>query len=143
MARRAASIPQTVTDDTPLRLEIAAAIGFPDGSMTAAGLRTERDRGRLAVERIAGKDFTTLGAIAQMRKLCRSEPKAPASTSDAGAAKSPLAGSSETAQNRSAQDALLRTLSKLKNGSPTTSLPNTNRRASGDVIPLKLRSLTC
>jgi len=30
-----------VTPDTPLRLVVAAAIAFPDGSMTAAGLRRE------------------------------------------------------------------------------------------------------
>jgi hypothetical protein len=33
--------PDQVTPDTPLRLGIAAAIAFPDGSMTAAGLRCE------------------------------------------------------------------------------------------------------
>jgi hypothetical protein len=30
--------------DTPLRLGIAAALAFPDGSMTAAGLRREGGR---------------------------------------------------------------------------------------------------
>jgi hypothetical protein len=39
--------------------------------MTASGLRREADRGRLIVERIAGKDYTTLQAIADMRRLCR------------------------------------------------------------------------
>ncbi len=33
--------PDQVTPDTPLRLGVAAAIAFPDGSMTAAGLRRE------------------------------------------------------------------------------------------------------
>jgi hypothetical protein len=63
-----------VTLDTPLRLEIAARIAFPDGSMTASGLRREGKRGRLVVERIAGKDFTTLSSIEDMRKLCRLPP---------------------------------------------------------------------
>jgi hypothetical protein len=33
--------PDQVTPDAPLRLGVAAAIAFPDGSMTAAGLRRE------------------------------------------------------------------------------------------------------
>jgi hypothetical protein len=49
-----------IGDDTPLRLAEAAAIAFPTGSMTESGLRREAARGRLSVERIAGKDFTTL-----------------------------------------------------------------------------------
>lgn len=59
------------TDTTPLRLKRAAEVAFPDGGMTASGLRREAVRGRLVVERIAGKDYTTLQAIADMRKLCR------------------------------------------------------------------------
>ena len=38
--------------DTPLRLGVAAALAFPDGSMTASGLRREGARGRLVIERI-------------------------------------------------------------------------------------------
>ena len=59
---------QDVPLDAPLRLEIAARRAFPDGSMTASGLRKEAGRGRLAIERVAGKDYTTLSAIAEMRK---------------------------------------------------------------------------
>jgi hypothetical protein len=63
------------TDDTPRRLAVIAKLAFPDGGMTASGLRREAERGRLAVERIAGKDFTSFQAIAEMRKLCRVERK--------------------------------------------------------------------
>jgi hypothetical protein len=42
--------------------------------MTAAGLRRERDRGRLTVEKTAGKEYTTLAAITHMRELCRIAP---------------------------------------------------------------------
>jgi len=52
-----------VTADDPLRLAVAEKIAFPDGSMTAAGLRREAVSDRLRVERIAGKDYTTLEAI--------------------------------------------------------------------------------
>lgn len=63
------------TDDTPRRLSVIAKLAFPDGGMTASSLRREAERGRLAIERIAGKDFTSFQAIAEMRKLCRVEQK--------------------------------------------------------------------
>jgi hypothetical protein len=62
---------EEIGNDTPLRLNEAAKIAFPLGGMTAAGLRREAKRGRLVIERVAGKDFTTLGHIARMRELCR------------------------------------------------------------------------
>src|SRR5215510_9739883 len=67
---------ETITTDTPLRLSVAAALAYPDGSMTASGLRREAKRGRLAIERTAGKDYTTLANIERMRELCRVEAKA-------------------------------------------------------------------
>jgi hypothetical protein len=57
--------------DCPLRLEDAVKYGFPFGGMTVSGLRRESEKGRLAIERIANKDFTTLRAIEEMRKSCR------------------------------------------------------------------------
>lgn len=56
---------------TPLRLATALQYAFPNGGMTVAGLRREAVRGRLVIERIANKDFTTLAAIEEMRRLCR------------------------------------------------------------------------
>jgi hypothetical protein len=64
-----------VSPDTPLRLDVAAALAFPDGSMTLSGLRREAVKGRLEIERIAGKDYTTLANIARMRDLCRVQAK--------------------------------------------------------------------
>jgi len=64
-----------LNDDTPRRLAVIAKLAFHDGGMTASGLRREAERGRLAVERIAGKDFTSFQAIAEMRKACRVERK--------------------------------------------------------------------
>jgi hypothetical protein len=40
-----------IGDDTPLRLAVAAAFAYPDGSMTASGLRREAARGRLVIGR--------------------------------------------------------------------------------------------
>ena len=68
--------------DAPLRLSKAAAIAFPDGSMTKSGLRREAARGRLVIQRIAGKDYTTLRAIGDMVKLCTVEAKQSAPRSD-------------------------------------------------------------
>lgn len=64
-----------VSAHTPIRLSTAAMMAFPDGTMTASGLRREGARGRLIVERIAGKDYTTLEYIERMRTLCRVEAK--------------------------------------------------------------------
>jgi hypothetical protein len=62
-------------DNTPLRIDIAAKIAFPDESMGPPGLRKERDAGRLVTELIAGKEYVTLKAIADMRELCRGRRK--------------------------------------------------------------------
>lgn len=63
--------PKGVGLHDPLRLAVAVAMAFPDGSMTASGLRREGARGRLVIERIAGKDYTTLFYIERMRDLYR------------------------------------------------------------------------
>jgi hypothetical protein len=68
-----------ITDDTPLRLAVAAEMAFPGGGMTASSLRKEAEKGRVVIERVAGKDYTTLGAIAEMRRLYRLKAK-PAAT---------------------------------------------------------------
>jgi hypothetical protein len=111
--------PDQVTPDTPLRLGVAAAIAFPDGSMTAAGLRREAARGRLIIERIAGKDFTTLANIERMRELCRVEAKVPDSGFGhlagikRGRSSHMRSGSSSTEASTSPQDALRAKLNAL------------------------------
>ena len=72
---------ESINPEAPLRLGVAAALAFPDGSMTASGLRREAARGRLVIERVAGKDYTTLGNIERMREICRVESNHPGSTS--------------------------------------------------------------
>ena len=62
--------PNSVGDDTLLRLGVAAALEFPDGSMGASGLRREAQHGRLKIWRIAGKDYTTKQALREMRSQC-------------------------------------------------------------------------
>ena len=104
--------PEEVTPDTPLRLGIAAALAFPDGSMTTAGLRREAARGRLIIERIAGKDFTTLANIERMRELCRVGARAHDSicagrAQGSGARRSGLSGTGDAISPRDALEARL------------------------------------
>src|SRR5215831_20400979 len=149
MVRRPASITQAdIADDKPIRLSVAAALAFPDGSMTASGLRREAARGRLAIERIAGKDFTTLRAINEMRKRCRVEPKAPGSgcsqrdgTKTVESSNKPY-GASEMAASNEALVSARAKLRKLRKRSPTISPPNTAPRESAIVTPLPAKSPT-
>jgi hypothetical protein len=107
-----------VSSDTPLRLVIAAALAFPDGSMTASGLRREAAHGRLVVERIAGKDYTTLANIERMRELCRVEVKVPdCGSEDVG--EGPPNGSPSIMVKKSAQVRAKAISARLKARSPT------------------------
>ena len=104
--------PETITPTTPLRLDVAAQLAFPDGSMTASGLRREGRRGHLVIERIAGKDFTTLHHIEDMRLKCRDQQKAqgsgsnPKSVTPTASSSATQPGSSATERVRSARAAL-------------------------------------
>lgn len=129
-----------INRDTPLRLERAAAIAFPGGGMSASSLRKERDRGRLATEHIAGKEFVTLAAIDEMRRLCRREARGPNSGSVLHGETKNQSGSSETDRGELALAAAHMTLSALKHGSPLTSSPSINRRESAVVTQLKSKS---
>ena len=62
--------PARIGDDTLMRLGVAAALEFPDGSMSASGLRSEAAHGHLEIWRIAGKDYTTRKALKEMREQC-------------------------------------------------------------------------
>jgi hypothetical protein len=142
---RRAKIPsrEFITDDTPLRLGVAAALAFPDGSMTASGLRREAGRGRLVTERIAGKDYTTLRAIAEMRELCRRNTRGRASGCDqqekqGGADRAKLFGSSSINDINRARAAAEMIVRELQERSLTTSTGSiSKRRAKASVIPLK------
>lgn len=142
---------KAITAETPLRLAIAAAMAFPDGSMTESGLRKEAGRGRLVIERIAGKDYTTLQAIAEMRKLCRAQQKdrdfgsnRPDGPQTEGLSRPPF-GASKTEEQRSAQESARMKLAdlrqRLKQPSETTSTGRP-RRARATVTHLRSGSQT-
>src|SRR6476660_1529640 len=80
--RSAERLSNGITTDTPLRLVDIVRLGFPAGGMTVSGLRREINRGRLNVELIAGKQFTTLANIERMREKCRVVAKAHDSGND-------------------------------------------------------------
>jgi len=131
----------TITPTTPLRLDLAARLAFPDGSIKASALRTEAKRGNLHIETIANKQFTTLKAIEEMRAKCATA-KGQGSTiratntvteSSTGAA----CGSLETDRVKSALAALEMRVRKPSGSSPSTSPRNTSRRKQTNVIPLK------
>ncbi len=80
---------------------------LPGGVWTVSSLRTEIRKGRLQVERIAGKFGVTESAIEEMRKLCRERQKAHGSTSGNGQAERP-SGVLETENAKSARVAARR-----------------------------------
>lgn len=129
--------------DTPLRLGIAAALAFPDGSMTASGLRREATRGRLAIERVAGKDYTTLANIERMRELCRVQGKAlacgsdPRSETPTARSESERSGSFGMDRAKSARAALQKIARAPSERLASTSPTNTNQAESVFVIPQK------
>ena len=103
--------PSFVTPTTPLRLSRALEFAFPAGGMTVAGVRLEASRGRLEIERVAGKDFVTLAAIERMRELCRVVPPTSVPRPSLPTARqSPVA--SEEERRLIARDALLARLGK-------------------------------
>ena len=133
-----------IAPDTPLRLGIAAALAFPDGSMTASGLRREAAKGRLAIERVAGKDYTTLAAIAEMRELCRKSTRGHdlccAQRAEKSAAVLPTnpCGLSGTVNTGAALAAALTIADELSKRSPSISPKNAlRRRRKATVIPVK------
>lgn len=108
-----------IGDDDPVRLSDAVDLFFPRGGMSLSALRTEARKGRLVIERIAGKDFVTKRAINDMRARCRDRENRPASTF--GETATSESGSFETDNAMSAQDALRSRLSRPSENSRTTS----------------------
>ena len=107
--------------DDPLRLDDAIKFGFPHGGMTVSGLRREAKAGRLVIEKIANKHFTTLRAIEEMRKLCRAKDNRPVSGYVPHEESEVQCGSLSTTEARSARAALLATTQALRERSKPTS----------------------
>ncbi|QWY83239.1 hypothetical protein [Rhizobium phage RHph_X2_25] len=109
-----------IKQDSPLRLSVAAALAFPDGSMSTAGLRRESKRGRLTIMRIAGKDYTTLAYIEEMKEKCLVNANRQGSGSGQPTVHEPPCGLSSTGGSNIALDAALTIARALRSGSKST-----------------------
>jgi hypothetical protein len=131
-----------VGPDTPLRLETAVNLAFPDGGMTVSGLRREADKHRLVIETIAGKQFTTLNNIKAMREQCRDNQKGQGfglsrSGKKTGSSANGQHGSSVMERAKSARASLENSARMLSERSPTISPQNTSPQNSATVTRLK------
>jgi hypothetical protein len=125
--------PETVTSTTPLRLETAAQLAFPDGSIGAPALRRLIANGQLEAEKICGKYFVTLGDIERMRQRCRENRKVLASPLMPEAI-----GSSEMDKQSVALDAMNATAQALKQGLQNISSKSTTQpKRSAKVIRIQ------
>jgi hypothetical protein len=129
-----------INSDSPLRLDVAAKIAFPFGGMTASGLRREAKRGRLIVERIAGKDYTTLRYIEEMKRQRRNEPEkaqdcgySPSVKKKVAASGKPVGSSAMMDRSSSALAALEKTVKALNVPCKNT-LPASTKSAETTVV---------
>jgi hypothetical protein len=129
--------PETITPTSPLRLSVAAKIAFPDGSMSAKALRTLGSSGRLAVELIQGKHFTTLANIEEMRSLCRVKPKVQDLNSSNEKPVRPSGTSVTPVALTKARAALRASLNKPSLPSRGINSKSTIPRGKAKVIPIK------
>ncbi|WP_422385359.1 excisionase [Roseibium album] len=116
--------------NSPLRLKKAAEVAFPEGGISENSLRTLIHRGLLRAEMIAGRYFTTIEYIEEMRLKCRVEQKdrdfnsGRAATMRKEILSKEESTLSETGDGMSPQDALRVKLKRLKKNSQNTSLKN-------------------
>jgi hypothetical protein len=113
--------------DPAISLATAAALVFPDGTVTETSLRTEYRAGRLRCFKVAGKLLTTETAVREMLTQCHAAPKAPACISAKLAQATRQSGLSETDSAKLAQAAAKGIAAGLKKRSQRTSPPSTTR----------------
>ena len=102
-------------------LSAAIAEFFPGSGITVSSLRTEARNGRLALTRIAGRDYVTRGAIERMIEQCHVERNRPVSGSGSEKGESPH-GLSLQERAKQAQAALSTITRELKKPSRAGSL---------------------
>ena len=125
---------EEIGDDEPITLDDACQLFFR-GKLTKSSLRTEARRGNLELIRIANKDFVTRNGVKRMIEKCRKSESHQGSTSGRTAPENH--GSSEMAEQISAQDAVRIRLQKRKESS-TNTLPKKSS-PSAAVVPLRSR----
>lgn len=117
-----------IQTDAPVRLAAILPVAFPHGGMTVSGLRKEAARGRLTIMRIAGKDFTTLQSIEEMKAKCRVPANQPDYGCDRPAKTEQPHGSFSTAGSSTALAAALLIVKGLKEPSLSTSRGSSSPR---------------
>jgi hypothetical protein len=134
--------------DTPLRLAVAAALAFPDGSITESSLRKACTRRELEHEILRGKYHTTLAAINEWRARCRVQPKGLAdgfarkSATRTARSASARSESSETDHARSARAALQKILKAPSGRSANTSPASISPTVGANVVQIRSSSPT-
>lgn len=121
------ALPENWTDDTPITLKEACEVLFRN-AIKPATLVAEAERGKLELEKIGKRYFTTPKAIRAMRKQCRVQEKPHVSLSEKTPAETN--GSSGTGQSTFAQAALNQTLKGLKSGSTNISQASTDHQTA-------------
>jgi len=110
----------SVAPDTPLRLEDAMHLTFPDGTTTVAALRREIAAGRLVAWRVGGRHLTSLVEIERMLERCRVKPKEQGSGS----------GNVRTAPAERSDGAYERMMQRLRSGGGKR--PKKERKSDGN-----------
>ncbi|MET4363466.1 hypothetical protein ABIB06_004060 [Bradyrhizobium sp. LB8.2] len=120
-----------IQPSTPLRLDIAAHLAFPDGSMSVSALRRLVVAGKLTHEFFAGKYFVTLAAIDEFREASRiraigahQPTRKPERAEQFGEGSAEDAGIALAAMNATAN----RLLQELRNGPPDGEKAKANRK---------------
>jgi len=119
---------KTIEKHLLIRLETAAKIAFPDGSVTVSSLRKQIKMGRLIAWLVGGKYLTSLNEIEGMLETCRVTPSRPDSgtVSQGGQNKAAVpkkaSGSSFTTDANLARDAAKATARALKERLQSSSL---------------------
>lgn len=117
-----------ITPVTPLRLEVATRLAYPDGSMSIGALRRLCVAQKVTHEFVAGKYYVTLAAIEEMRASCRVPAKSPTLPSKSTTMDATQPWSSETDSLLVAQDAMNMMLTELRKPSPVNSQRSTSQK---------------
>ena len=136
MTRHARALPSDAPGNAWLLLSVAAAIEFPDGSISRSSLEREWKRGNLTCARVAGKLMTSRNNIAEMVEKCRAAPPPPVSGCDQPRETAPLSGASLRADGEQALIALNQRLKPQKPSLPTTSPRAAPPPSKNNVIPI-------
>src|SRR5258708_5573915 len=127
-----------MTPTTPLTLDVAAQLAFPDGSITGPALRGLTATGRGEAKLFSNQYCVTLNEKGERRDGGRAHEKAPASGSGPVETTERRCGLSSTEERNLALAAARATLREPNNPSPITSPKNTTRRKpSAKVIPIQ------